>query len=115
MSYEPNVMRTALARLDRRKEARERRRYDLERALYAQAPRLRELDAALRGTMADLALLAAGQRPVAADGPEIAAIRTRLPQMRGHRLGGWADVRLPERAVRSGAAAVPHRPAQPHR
>ena len=47
MSYEPTVMRRALARLERRREGRERRRYDLERELYAREPRLRELDAAL--------------------------------------------------------------------
>ena len=31
MSYEPTVMRQALARLERRRESRERRRYELER------------------------------------------------------------------------------------
>ena len=65
MSYEPTVMRRALARLERRREERERRRYDLERELYTREPRLRELDAALRGTMADLARLATGGTPVA--------------------------------------------------
>ena len=75
MSYEPNVMRTALARLERRRESRERRRYTLERELYAKEPTLRQLDAALRRTMIDLAQLATGGVPVAADGPEIAAIR----------------------------------------
>ena len=60
MSYEPTVMRRALARLERRREGRERRRYDLERELYAREPRLRELDAALRSSMADLARLATG-------------------------------------------------------
>jgi DNA replication protein DnaC len=106
MSYEPNVMRTALARLDRRKEARERRRYDLERALYAQAPRLRELDAALRGTMADLALLAAGQRPVAADGPEIAAIRTRNEALQAERAALLAGLGYAYDAL-DGAPACP--------
>ena len=33
MSYEPTVMRRALARLERRREERERRRYVLERGL----------------------------------------------------------------------------------
>lgn len=85
MSYEPNVMRTALARLERRREGRERRRHDLERSLYAKAPRLREIDAALRSTMADLSMLAAGNRPVAADGPEIAAIRARNEALQAER------------------------------
>lgn len=77
MSYEPTVMRKALARLERRRDNRDRRRYELERELYARQPRLRQIDADLRGTMADLALLAAGGRPIRADGPEIAAIRAR--------------------------------------
>ena len=77
MSYEPAVMRKALARLERRRDQQDRRRYLLERELYAKQPRLRELDAALRGTMADLAMLATGGRKVSADGPEIAAIRQR--------------------------------------
>ena len=86
MPYEPTVMRKALARLERRRESRERRRYELERELYAREPRLRELDAALRGTVADLALLAAGSRPVEADGPEIAAIRERNGELQAARL-----------------------------
>ena len=91
MSYEPNVMRTALARLERRRDQRERRRWQLEQELYAKQPRLKAVDAALRGTMADLALLATGKKPVSADGPEIAAIRARnleLQQERAHLLGG---------------------------
>lgn len=85
MSYEPNVMRTALARLERRRESRERRRYALERELYAKEPRLRQLDAALRGAMADLARLATGGRPVRPDGPEIAAIRARSEALQEER------------------------------
>ena len=77
MSYEPTVMRSALARLERRRESRERRRYRLEQELYERSPSLRQADAALRGTMADLALLAAGPKPVEPDGPEITAIRKR--------------------------------------
>lgn len=85
MSYEPAVMRKALARLERRRDDRDRRRYLLERELYAQQPRLREVDAALRGTMADLALLATGGREVSADGPEIAAIRQRSQALQQER------------------------------
>lgn len=85
MSYEPNVMRTALSRLERRRESRERRRYALERELYAKEPRLRQLDAALRGAMADLARLATGGRPVRPDGPEIAAIRARSEALQAER------------------------------
>lgn len=85
MSYEPNVMRTALARLERRRESRERRRFALERELYAKEPRLRQLDAALRGAMADLARLATGGRPVQPDGPEISAIRARSEALQAER------------------------------
>lgn len=77
MSYEPTVMRKALARLERRRDGRDRRRFELERELYAKEPRLRQIDAELRGAMAELAMLATGGRPVRADGPEIAAIRGR--------------------------------------
>ena len=85
MSYEPDVTRKALARLERRKDDRERRRFQLERELYAKAPRLRQLDAALRGTMIDLAMLATGGRPVAANGQEIAAIRARSEALQAER------------------------------
>ena len=85
MSYEPTVTRKALARLARRRESRERRRDQLEQELYARSPALRQVDAALRGTMADLALLAAGSKPVEADGPEIAAIRKRNEELQKER------------------------------
>lgn len=77
MSYEPNVMQQATARLLRRREIRERKRYDLEQELYRRQPKLRELDRAIRGTMTELTELAVCGRPVEADGPEISAIRQR--------------------------------------
>ncbi len=77
MSYEPKIVQRAMARLERRRDARERRRRNLEQQLYRQEPRLRQLDAALRGTMVELTDLIAAGRPVAADGPEITAIRKR--------------------------------------
>lgn len=107
MSYEPTVMRKALARLERRREGRERRRYALERELYAKEPRLRELDAALRGTMADLARLATGGRPVAADGPEIAAIRRRSEALQAERAALMAGLGY-------GPDALDDTPACPH-
>lgn len=85
MSYEPTVVRNALARLERRRDGRERRRYELERELYAKRPRLRQVDADLRGSMMDLAMLAAGGRPIRADGPEIAAIRARSEALQAER------------------------------
>ena len=85
MSYESAIVRKALARLERRRDNRDRRRFQLERSLYGMEPRLREIDLTLRGTMADLALLAAGGRPVAPDGPEIAAIRARNEALQAER------------------------------
>ena len=75
MSYEPNVMRKAMARLERRRDRAERARYMLEQELYAREPRLKQVDAGLRKNMIKLAELAIGGKPVQADGPEIAAIR----------------------------------------
>ena len=92
MSYESTVMRQALARLERRRESRERRRYQLEQELYARSPALRQVDADLRGTVADLALLAAGPKPVEADGPEIAAIRERNEALQKERAGLLAEM-----------------------
>lgn len=91
MSYEPTVVRRAMARLERRRDRRDRRRYELTQELYAKEPRLRQADAALRGAMIELAELAIGGKPVEADGPEIAAIRARaegLQQERAALLAG---------------------------
>ena len=85
MAYEPAVTQKALARLERLRDRRERERYLLERELYQRAPRLRELDVALRGTMAELARLATGGKPVRADGPEIADIRKRSEELQKER------------------------------
>lgn len=85
MSYEQNVMQRANARLLRRREIRERKRYDLERELYGRAPELRELDRAIRGTMTELTELAVSGRAVAADGPEITEIRERNLELQAQR------------------------------
>lgn len=85
MSYEQNVMQRANARLLRRREIRERKRYDLERELYRRAPALRELDRAIRGTMTELTELAVSGRAVAADGPEITEIRRRNLELQAQR------------------------------
>ncbi len=98
MSYEPSIVQRAGARLLRRREMRERKRYDLEQALYRQEPRLRELDRAIRGTMMELTELATSGKPIRPDGPEIAAIRTKNEALQVeraellHRLGYEADV-----------------------
>lgn len=85
MSYEQNVMQRANARLLRRREIRERKRYDLERELYGRAPALRELDRAIRATMTELTELAVSGRAVAADGPEITEIRKRNLELQAQR------------------------------
>ena len=54
MSYEPKIVQRASARLARRRDIRERKRYMLEQQLYKQEPRLAQLDRALRGTMVEL-------------------------------------------------------------
>lgn len=77
MAFEQMILQRAMARLSRRREARERRRFELERRLYAEAPALKQLDAAIQGTMMELTDLIAAGRPVKADGPEITAIRKR--------------------------------------
>ncbi len=85
MSYPPEIVRKALARLERRRDSRDRRRFQLERQLYAAQPRLRQVDAELRGAMADLALLATGGKPLEPNGPEIAAIRARSEALQAER------------------------------
>ena len=77
MSYEQTVLQRANARLLRRREIRERKRYDLEQETYRKEPRLRQLDRAIRATMMDLYELASSGGGVAADGPEIAAVRAK--------------------------------------
>ncbi len=64
MAFEQKILQRAAAQLVRRKEARARSREALERKLYGEAPRLRELDNALRDTMIELADLIAAGRPV---------------------------------------------------
>ena len=85
MSYDAAIVQRASARLARRKEIRERRRWDLEHELYRRQPRLRELDRAIGGTMAELAGLAISGKPIQADGPEIADIRRRNLELQAQR------------------------------
>ena len=85
MSYEPKIVQRASARLARRRDIRERKRYMLEQQLYKQEPRLAQLDRALRGTMVELTDLIAAGKPVNADGPEIAAIRIKNLDLQAQR------------------------------
>lgn len=85
MSYDAAIVQRASARLARRKEIRERRRWDLEQELYRRQPRLRELDRAIGGTMAELAGLAISGKPIQANGPEIADIRRRNLELQAQR------------------------------
>lgn len=106
MSYEPDVIRRALDRLERRRDARDRRRFQLQRELYAREPRLRELDGALAGTAMDLAALAFGERPVAADGPEIAAVKAKNQALQAERTRLMAELGYGPDAL-DGAPACP--------
>ena len=64
MAYDPKILHRATARLAQQKQFREARREALRERLYAQEPRLAQLDRQLQGTMADLvaASLRRGQR-----------------------------------------------------
>ena len=55
MAYEPEVLRRATARFRAQREQRERERFALRQRLYQAYPDLPRLDAALRGTMAEVA------------------------------------------------------------
>jgi len=98
VAYELNVMQRASARLLRRREVRERKRYELEQELYRREPELRRLDRAIRGTMLELSELATSGKAVAADGPEITAIREKNQILQAQRaallkgMGYEADV-----------------------
>ena len=85
MSYDAAIVQRAAARLARRREIRERRRWDLEQELYRRQPRLRELDRAIGATMAELTGLAISGKPIAPDGPEIADIRRRNLDLQAQR------------------------------
>lgn len=63
MAYEPAVLRRASARLRAEKEKRSRSIYQLRQRLYQEYPELPRLDAALRGTMAEVAELALSHDP----------------------------------------------------
>ena len=69
MAFEPKIVQRAMARLERRREGRARKRWDLEQRLYQQEPKLRDLDRALRGTMVELTDLIAEVKQVNAEGP----------------------------------------------
>ena len=67
MSYSPNVLRRAQARLTRRREERQARQEEQRRQVYAQLPRVAEIDGLLRRTMAQViaAALREGGNPAA--------------------------------------------------
>ncbi len=63
MSYEPNILRRAASRLRARSEEHIRQIYTRRRDAYEKRPQLPGLDAALRGTMAEVAELALAHDP----------------------------------------------------
>lgn len=89
MSYSPNVLRRAQARLSQRREERQARQEALRRQVYAQLPRVAEIDRLLRRTMAQViaAALREGGDPTA----QVADIRRKnqaLQQERAELLTG---------------------------
>ena len=85
MAFEPGVVRQAGEKLLRQKQARALRRDQLEQELYRREPELRQLDQALRGTMLELANLAAAGKPLEAGGPELQAVRSKNLELQARR------------------------------
>ena len=83
MSYSPNVLRRAQARLSRRREERQARQEEQRRQVYAQLPRVAEIDGLLRRTMAQViaAALREGGDPTA----EVADIRRKNQSLQRER------------------------------
>ena len=83
MSYSPNVLRRAQARLTRRREERQARQEEQRRQVYARLPRVAEIDGLLRRTMAQViaAALREGGDPTA----EVADIRRKNQSLQRER------------------------------
>ena len=73
MSYSPNVLRRAQARLTRRREERQARQEEQRRQVYARLPRVAEIDGLLRRTMAQV--IAAALREGGDPAAQVADIR----------------------------------------
>ena len=73
MSYSPNVLRRAQARLTRRREERQARQEEQRRQGYTQLPRVAEIDGLLRRTMAQV--IAAALREGGDPAAQVADIR----------------------------------------
>lgn len=89
MSYEPEVLRRATARFRARRELRERERFALRQRLYEAYPDLPRLDAALRGTMAEVAEAALTGGPDAEG--KLEEIKTRNLALQRERTGLLAE------------------------
>ena len=107
MAYEQTVLQRANARLLRRREIRERKRYDLEQEVYRKDPRIRELDKAIRANMLGLYDLAFFGKPVSPDGAEIAAIRAKNESLQQERAALLKNLGL-------AADALDDKPVCPH-
>lgn len=89
MAYEQAVLRRASARLRARSERHGREIYELRSRLYRECPELPGLDAALRGTMAEVAELAlSGSEDYARKLEEIKARNLELQARRAELLAG---------------------------
>ena len=83
MSYSPNVLRRAQARLTRRREERQARQEEQRRQVYAQLPRVAEIDGLLRRTMAQV--IAAALREGGDPAAQVAEIRRKNQALQGER------------------------------
>ena len=105
MSYDPNVLRRAVERLEEERRARSDRRARLRMEAYTRQPRLEKLDRELQGTMSQLmaAALRRGENPTQA----IQAIKARNLDIQKEREVLLGAIGLP-------GDALDDKPACPH-
>ncbi len=97
MSYDANVQRRAVERLERERRERRERTERLRREAYEKEPRLEQLDRRIRGTMAGLvaAALRQGGDPVRA----VQSVRTENQDLQRERAVLLGGLGLPEDAL----------------
>ncbi len=83
MAYDPNVLRRATARLEGEKKARRQAVEERQRQVYAQCPRVAEIDAQLRRTMAQV--IAASLRTGTDPAPAIRVLQDRNLSLQAER------------------------------
>jgi len=97
MSYDPNVLRRATARLEEQRREREQQLLLRRRQAYARQPRLQEIDRELRGSMARLAAAAfrRGEDP----GPALEQLREENLDLQAERQELLLEMGLPRDAL----------------